>query len=330
MKAIVCHKIGTLEDLVLEDVQLPPVAPGEVRVALHAASVNFPDLLMIQGKYQFKPPLPFSPGLESAGEVVEVGAGAQDVARGDRVITQHRYGGFAEEIIVPAITLHPLPENFSFAEGAAFMAGYNTAYVALYHRGKLQKGETLLVHGASGGMGLAAVEIGKLLGARVIGVASNDEKLKIVHQKHADHLIHPAGGFREQVLELTGGHGADVIYDPVGGDVFDESTRCIAWGGRLLVIGFAGGRIAEIKTNIPLIKGFSVVGVRAGEYGRRNPQGAIENMKLLFKWAGQGKLRPYISRIYPLEQAKEALQLLANRQAMGKVVLAIRESPPVH
>ena len=330
MKAIVCHKIGTPEDLVLEDVQLPPVAPGEVRVALHAASVNFPDLLMIRGKYQFKPPLPFTPGLESAGEVVEVGAGAQDVARGDRVITQQRYGGFAEEIIVPATALHPLPENFSFAEGAAFMAGYNTAYVALYHRGKLQEGETLLVHGASGGMGLAAVEMGKLLGARVIGVASNEEKLKIVHQKHADHLIHPACGFREQVLEMTGGHGADVIYDPVGGDVFDESTRCIAWGGRLLVIGFAGGRIAEIKTNIPLIKGFSVVGVRAGEYGRRNPQGAKENRKVLFKWARARKLRPYISRIYPLEQAKEALQLLANRQAMGKVVLAIRESPPVH
>ena len=330
MKAIVCHKIGTLEDLVKEEVSLPPLSDNEVKVALHAASVNFPDILMVQGKYQFKPPLPFSPGMESAGKVIEVGAAVQDFQKGDHVISQHRTGGFAEEIIVPKTALHPLPENFSFAEGAAFIAGYNTAYVALHRRGNLQKGETLLVLGASGGMGLAALEIGKLLGAKVIGAASSEEKLNIARQKQADHLINYSKGFHEQVLEFTGGRGADVIYDPVGGDVFDESTRCIAWEGRLLVIGFAGGRIAEIKTNIPLIKGFSVVGVRAGEYGRRNPQGAKENMTVLFNWAGQGKLRPHISCIYPLEKAKEALHLLANRQAVGKVVLAIRESPPIH
>ena len=300
MRAIVCQQIGELSDLVIEEKVLPEVGPTEVKVALHAAAVNFPDLLMVQGKYQFKPPLPFSPGFEGAGEVIAVGNAVTGFSVGDRVITRHRYGGFAEEIILPPQALIPLPGNFSYTQGAAFFGGYNTAYVALVCRGQLQSGEVLLVHGAAGGVGLAAVEIGKLLGATVIGTASTARKLEVIQQKKADHLINYTEGFREQVLALTEGRGADMIYDPVGGDVLDESTRCIAWGGRLLVIGFAGGRIAEVRSNIPLIKGFSLVGVRAGEFGRRDPQAAQANEQVLMSWAKEGRLQPYISQIFPL------------------------------
>lgn len=326
MKAIVCHRIGELSDLTLQEQELPAVGAEEVKVALHAAAVNFPDILMVQGKYQFTPPLPFSPGFEGAGEVLEVGANVIEFQKGDRVMTHHRYGGFAEAIILPPSALQPLPQNLSYVEGSAFTVGYNTAYVSLICRGQLQPGEVLLVHGASGGVGLAAVELGKLLGATVIGTASTDRKLAVVQQKNADHLINYSRGFREQILELTKGRGADVIYDPVGGDVFDESTRCIAWGGRLLVVGFAGGRIAEIRSNIPLIKGFSIVGVRAGEYGRRDPQAAKDNEKVMKAWAEAGKLRPYVSQVFPLEQAIDAMQLLVTRQAVGKVVLTMRDS----
>lgn len=323
MKAVVCHQIGQLADLVIEEQELPPVGAQDVKVALRAAAVNFPDVLMVQGKYQFQPPLPFSPGLEGAGEVIEVGKAVTDIQVGDRVMTHHRYGGFAEEILVPPHALRPLPLTLSLAEGAAFRVAYNTAYVALVCRAQLQPGEILLVHGASGGVGLAAVELGKLLGATVIGTASCDEKLAVVRSKQADHGVNYSKGFREQILELTDGRGADVIYDPVGGDVFEESTRCIAWGGRLLVVGFAGGRMGQIRSNIPLIKGFSIVGVRAGEFSRRNPQAAQENENTLMAWVAEGKLKPHVSQSFPLEQAVAALELLANRQAMGKVVLTM-------
>lgn len=324
MKAVVCHQIGQLADLVIEEQELPPVGAQDVKVALRAAAVNFPDVLMVQGKYQFQPPLPFSPGLEGAGEVIEVGKAVTDIQVGDRVMTHHRYGGFAEEILVPPHALRPLPLTLSPAEGAAFRVAYNTAYVALVCRAQLQPGEILLVHGASGGVGLAAVELGKLLGATVIGTASCDEKLAVVRNKQADYGVNYSKGFREQILELTDGRGADVIYDPVGGGVFEESTRCIAWGGRLLVIGFAGGRMGQIRSNIPLIKGFSIVGVRAGEFGRRNPQAAQENENTLMAWAAEGKLKPRVSQIFSLEQAVAALELLANRQAVGKVVLTMQ------
>ena len=325
MKAVVCHALGEPADLVLDNVESPQVGPEEIKVALSAAAVNFADILMVQGKYQFKPPLPFSPGFEGAGQVMEIGSKITGFQVGDRVMTHHRYGGYVEEIVLPETALRPLPEQFSFVEGAAFSGVYNTAYVSLCSRANLKKGEVLLVHGASGGGGLAAVEIGKVLGATVIATASSAEKLAVVQKKKADHLINYSDGFKEKVLEVTEGRGADVIYDPVGGDVFDESTRCIAWGGRLLVVGFAGGRIAEIKTNIPLLKGFSIVGVRAGEFGRRDLLAAQENFTVMLDWVKQGKIHPYVSQTFPLEQAVQAMELLATRQAFGKVVLTIRE-----
>ncbi len=262
MRAMRVHELSENVDVLrMDEVKLPAPGPGEVRLRLKACSVNFPDILMVQGKYQFKPDLPFSPGMEGAGIVAEVGYGVTRLKPGDRVVAGLRVGGFAEEVNVPELAC--LFAGADFAAAAA-QIGIGRAYVALVCRGHLQKGETLLVHGSTGGVGLAAVEMGKLLGATVIATSASDEKLKIVKERGADHVINVSGGFREKVKELTGGRGADVIYDPVGGDVFDESVRCIAWNGRLLIIGFTSGRIPTVSVNMPLIKGFSVIGVRAG------------------------------------------------------------------
>ncbi len=309
-----------LSSLRLEEVELPPPGAGEVRVRIRACGVNFPDILMVQGKYQHKPALPFSPGMEFSGEVLAGGGGFRP---GDGVIGGFTHGGFAEEVNAPAASLRPKPPGLSWEAAAAYSVAWLTAYVSLVRRGALQKGETLLVHGSAGGVGLAAVELGKILGARVIATASSDEKLRIVKQRGADHVLNVRGGFREQVKALTGGRGADVIYDPVGGDVFDESVRCIGWNGRLLVVGFAGGRIPEIAVNLPLIKGFSVVGVRAGEYGRRDPERGAEDRALIDRWAAQGLIRPYICRRFRLEEAGAALALLAERQVVGKAVIVM-------
>jgi len=271
MRAMRVHElsddIGSIE---LVESDLPPPGEGEVRLRLKACSINFPDLLMIQGKYQFKPDLPFSPGMEGSGIVTELGPGVDNVSVGDEVVAGLRIGGFAEEVNAAAAACRPIPKGMDFVKAAAYPAAYLTAYVALVVRGNLTAGETLLVHGSTGGVGLAAVEVGKLLGATVIATSASDEKLKTVKVRGADHVLNVTKGFREKVKELTGGKGADVIYDPVGGDVFDESVRCIAWNGRLLIIGFTSGRIPSVPVNMPLIKGFSVVGVRAGEYGRRD------------------------------------------------------------
>ena len=265
MRALVCREISDdIASVRIEDLPSRALAPGEVRIAMRAASVNFPDILMIQGKYQYKPPLPFVPGMEGAGEVIEVGDGVTSVAVGDGVVGGLRTGGFAEEAIAQASAVRKIPKGMDFVAAAAYPAAYLTAYVALKRRGNLQPGETLLVHGAAGGVGLAAVDLGLHFGARVIATASSDEKRNFLSLRGAN-LVLPSTGFREAVKEFTGGLGADVIYDPVGGDVFDESVRCIAFDGRLLVIGFTSGRIPEISVNMPLIKGFSVVGVRAGE-----------------------------------------------------------------
>ncbi|MEQ8281452.1 MAG: NADPH:quinone oxidoreductase family protein [Parvibaculum sp.] len=305
----------------MDEVELPPPGKGEMRLRLKACSVNFPDILMVQGKYQFKPELPFAPGMEGAGLVAAVGEGVTKFKPGDRVVAGLRTGGFAEEANAAEAACRAIPGTMDFAEAAAYPAAYLTAYVALVCRGRLQKGETLLVHGASGGVGLAAVEMGKLLGATVIATSASDEKLKVVKSRGADHVLNVTKGFREHVKELTGGRGADVIYDPVGGDVFDESVRCIAWNGRLLIIGFTSGRIPSVSVNMPLIKGFSVVGVRAGEYGRRDPEAGRANIEAVDRLAAEGKIKPHICARFPLERAVDAMRMLQNREVVGKVVI---------
>ncbi|WP_439816712.1 NADPH:quinone oxidoreductase family protein [Zavarzinia sp. CC-PAN008] len=323
-RAIVVRTLDGPGAIRLEDWPLAEPGPGQVQVKLAAASLNFPDYLMTQGKYQLKPELPFVLGMEGAGTVEALGPGVTEVAVGQKVIVGMRHGAFAERVVVPAASLMAVPQVLDLVEAAALPAAYSTAYVALCQRDTLQPGEVLLVHGSSGGVGLAAVELGKLLGATVIATGASDEKLAVVKAKGADHVINlTRDGFREQVKELTGGRGADVIYDPVGGDVFDESVRCIAWGGRILIIGFAGGRIAQLPTNMALIKGFSVVGVRAGEFGRRDPVKGKLGRDAWLALAAEGKLRPHISHRLPLAEAIAGLALLSERKVVGKAVLTM-------
>ncbi|MEH6486994.1 MAG: NADPH:quinone oxidoreductase family protein [Hyphomonas oceanitis] len=301
---------------------MPEPGPGEVRVRVKAASVNFPDLLLTQGKYQLKLEPPFTPGMDFSGIIDKLGPGVTGPLReGTDVAGGVRAGAFAEFICVPVEGLQKKPPAMSFASAASYSAAYLTAYVALVRRANLQPGETLLVHGASGGVGLAAVDVGKLLGATVIATGGSDEKLEKVVAHGADYAINVNQGFREKVKTLTHGRGADVIFDPVGGDVFDESVRCIAFDGRLLVIGFTSGRIATVSTNMPLIKGFSVVGVRAGEYGRQFPKKGRENVDTIWQWARDGKVNPRVHAEVPLEEAMDAFAMLWNRNVVGKVVV---------
>lgn len=322
MKALVCDTLtDDFSGLSVQDVPVPEVGEGGVLVRVKAASVNFPDLLMSQGQYQMKPELPFIQGMECAGIVEAVGIGVSEFSPGDRVVGGNKTGAFAEFALLPASSLSLVPDNMGFAEAAAYPAAYLTAYVALVRRANLQPGETLLVHGASGGVGMAAVDVGKLLGATVIATSASDAKLDKVIEHGADYAINVTQGFRDKVKTLTAGRGADVIFDPVGGDVFDESVRCIAFDGRLLVVGFTSGRIPELKVNMPLIKGFSVVGVRAGEYGRRFPERGRENMAEIWKWAAEGKTQPRIHAELPLDQWREAYRLLTDREVVGKVII---------
>jgi NADPH:quinone reductase len=322
-KAVVCRELGPPESLRLETFASAPLGPGEVRVAIHAAGINFPDILMAAGEYQLKPPLPFTPGVEAAGEVTEVNSAA-GVTVGDKVILKLRHGAYADEAVVTPQQLTPLPAAFDYAEGATFLAGHGTAYHALIDRGQLLAGEVLLVHGAGGGVGLAAVEIGKLLGATVIAAASSEEKLAIARAKGADHLVlYGREPFRDAVKRLTDGRGADVVFDPVGGEIFENSVRCIAWGARLLVVGFTGG-IGLARTNLLLIKGASVLGVRAGEAVRKNPALGVARIKALTEWAEAGKIRPNISHRLPLEDYARAMRLLVDRKAIGRVALVTR------
>ena len=322
-KAVVCRELGPPESLRLESLESAPLAPGEARVAIHAAGINFPDILMAAGQYQLKPPLPFTPGVEAAGDVIEAN-GAGGVAVGDKVILKFRHGAYTDEAVVTAPQLAPLPRTFDYAEGATFLAAHGTAHHALIDRGQVQAGEVLLVHGAGGGVGLAAVEIGKLLGATVIAAASSEEKLAIAHAKGADHLVlYGREPFRDAVKRITDGRGADVVFDPVGGEVFENSVRCIAWGARILVIGFTGG-IGLARTNLLLIKGASVLGVRAGEAARRNPALGEARIKALTDWAEAGKIRPNISHRLSLEQWATGMRLLVDRKAIGRVALMMR------
>jgi NADPH:quinone reductase len=322
-KAVVCRELGPPERLHLETFASAPLRPGQVRVAIHAAGINFPDILMAAGEYQLKPELPFTPGVEAAGEVIEVD-GADGVAVGDRAILKMRHGGYADEVVVAPSQLTPLPLSFDYAEGATFFAAHGTAYHALIDRGQLQAGEVLLVHGAGGGVGLAAVELGKMLGATVIAAASSEEKLAVARAKGADHLLlYSREPFRDVVKRITGGRGADAVFDPVGGEIFENSLRCIAWGARVLVIGFTGG-IGLARTNLLLIKGASVLGVRAGEAVRKNPVLGEVRTEALLAWAEVGKIRPHISHRLPLEDFAPAMRLLIDRKAIGRVALMMR------
>jgi NADPH2:quinone reductase len=300
----------------LRDLDIPRPGPGEVLVRVRAAAVNFPDLLQTRGEYQHKPDLPFTLGQEAAGEVVEVGEGAA-FQIGDPVVGR---GGFAEYAVMR--DPRPIPAGVSFSQAAAFGVAYLTAYVALVRRGEARPGEWLLVHGASGGVGLAAVDLGRALGLKVIAAGASADKLKIVEGEYApDAVVEVTGGFREQVKRITGGRGADLIYDPVGGDVFDESVRCIAPNGRLLVVGFASGRIPVLPVNLALIKTFSLIGVRAGEFGRQFPDLGRENQDILWDMLAKGRLTPRVHAELPLDDWRAALDLLAGRKVVGKAIV---------
>jgi NADPH2:quinone reductase len=317
MKAIFCEQLGSPDTLVLRDVDSPTPGPGEVKVALKACGVSYVDVLLIAGQYQVKRPLPFIPGSEAAGVVVQVGSGVTTVQPGERVLVP---AGFAEEAVVAAEQVTPLPETVSFETAAAFRSNYTTAYYAL-QRGRLKAGETLLVHGAAGGVGLATVDMGKLLGATVIATASSEAKLAVCKQQGADHVINYTHGFREQIKELTGDRGVDVIFDPVGGDVFDESMRCIAPFGRLLIVGFTSGRPALAKTNHLLIKDAEAIGFTIGALSRHDPAWAQRNFDILLGWLSAGRITPYVSYRIPLAQAATALKLILERKVIGKAVL---------
>jgi NADPH:quinone reductase len=322
MRAIVCEKLGAPSDLVLRDMPEPPdPGAGEIKVALAARGVQFVDVLMIAGEYQTKPPLPFIPGGEAAGEVVAVGEGVTEFAVGDPVMTRHPPGAFAEVATISADMALPVPKSMSLVQAAGFRSAYTTAYHALVQRGRLQEGEVLLVHGASGGIGLAAVQVGKVLGATIIATGGSDEKLAVVTENGADHIINIKDGFRDRVKELTDGRGADVIYDPIGAEVFDESMRCLNWGARILILGFVGGGPALAKTNHLLIKGASAVGVRVGGFNEFEPDTAAANLRVLVDWAEAGKITPHVSHTFPLDRVADAMQAIIDRKVVGKCIL---------
>jgi NADPH2:quinone reductase len=328
MRAVLCKAYGPPESLVVEDVPSLEPGPGEVVIAVKAASVNFPDVLIIQNKYQVKPALPFSPGSEVAGIVKAVGDGVTQVSVGDRVMAIIGYGAFAEEVKVESRRVLPLLSGMDFDRAAAFGLTYATSEHALVDRGALRADETLLVLGAAGGVGLAAIEIGKALGARVIACASTADKLAVCRAHGADETINYATeDLRERIKTLTNGSGPNVIYDPVGGTYTDLALRSIAWRGRLLVVGFAAGDIPKIPLNLTLLKGCSIVGVFWGEFTRREPQRFAESMQRLGRWHAEGKLKPHISERFPLERAADALTRMANREVIGKVVLTTRILP---
>ncbi len=322
MKAVVCKAWGPPDSLVVEDVTLPPLQAGEVLIDVRAASVNYPDVLIIQKKYQIQPALPFTPGSEVAGVVAAVGEGVKHVKPGDRVIAFTGTGGFAEQLIAPAAGVVPLPPGASDEVAASFTLVYGTSHHAVVDRAALKAGETMLVLGAAGGVGLAAVEIGKALGARVIAAASSDEKLAVCKAHGADVLINYATqDLREAIKAATDGKGPDVIYDPVGGVYAEPAFRSIAWRGRYLVVGFANGEIPKLPLNLALLKGASLVGVFWGEFAKREPKANLAAMQQMMGWMAEGKIRPLVSARYSLAQVPQALKALESRQATGKVVI---------
>ena len=322
MRAIVVDRWMEPSELAVRETPDPIVGAGQLGVAIRAAGCNFFDILIVKGQYQVKPPFPFIPGGEIAGVVTQLGSGVTGFAVGDRVLAAAPMGGYAERIAIPASFAHRMPDAMSFEEGAGFPIVYPTSYAGLVYRAALQPGETLLVHAAAGGVGLAAVQIGKALGAKVIATAGGPDKVKIALEAGADAGIdYNAEDFVLRVKELTGGKGADVIYDSVGGDVFDRSMKCIAWNGRLLVIGFAGGRIPSVAANRILLKNVAVTGLHWGAYAKNEPARVPETFEALFRLYEAKKIHPVVCKSYPLAQAAEALAALGSRKTHGKVVL---------
>ena len=322
MKALLCKEWGPPEDLAVEEVDDLQPTEGQVVIDVRAASVNFPDTLIIQNQYQFKPDLPFSPGGECAGIVRSVGSGVRRLKPGDKVTAMTLYGSFAQQVACDEDTVVPMPEGVDFITAASFVMTYGTSYHGLVDRGALRAGETLLVLGASGGVGLAAVEIGKQLGANVIAAASTAEKLAVCAEHGADELInYTTEDLRARLKEITNGKGVDVVYDPVGGDLAEAALRSCTWRGRFLVVGFAGGGIPKAPLNIPLLKGSSIVGVFFGDYMSREPENYQRDLQQLFEWLKEGKLNPLIAAEYPLERGGEAIRSLMDRKVSGKVVV---------
>lgn len=327
MRAVLCTHHGMPEDLVLSDIPAPVPGKGQLLIEVHASSLNFPDVLMIQGKYQSQPPMPFSPGGEIAGRVIGIGEGVEGWKQGDRVFGGTGSGGFAEQVVVPAAVMRRMPDNMDYATASGISTTYGTSYYALKQRADLQPGETLLVTGAGGGVGIAAVELGVAMGARVIAAASSDEKLELARSAGATEFInYSTTRLKDQVKAITGGRGVDVIYDPVGGALFDDCMRSIAWYGRVLVIGFADGEIPKLPTNLVLLKSCQVIGVFYGAWTARDPAGTAQNMREIVGFYESGRLQPRIGARFPMERCAEAMRCLMERRALGKVVLEILPS----
>jgi NADPH2:quinone reductase len=322
MRAVVCSEWGGPEKLRVEEVPSPPLSKSGVRIGVRAAGVNFADLLLVSGQYQEKPAFPFTPGMEASGVIKEIGADVAGLKLGDRVMALTGLGAYAEEVVVDASRVLRIPDTMKFESAAALPIAYGTSHGALEWRARLQPGEWLLVLGAAGGVGLAAVEIGKIMGVRVIACAGGPEKLEIARQHGADYMVnYSREDIRERVKAITSGHGADVVYDPVGGDAFDAALRSIAWGGRMVIIGFASGRISSVPANIALVKNIDVIGFYWGSYQTHKPELVRESFIQLLRWFEAGKLKPHVSHQFQLNQAGEALAMLRQRKASGKVLL---------
>ncbi len=324
MKAVLCVEHGPPELLVVREIDTPEPGPGQVRVRVHAAGVNFPDTLIIQNLYQFKPALPFSPGGEAAGVIDALGAGVDDLKIGDRVVAMTGNGCYAEAIVANRSQIVPIAGDMPFDIASGFTMTYGTSHHALKQRARLQPGETLLVLGAAGGVGLAAVELGKLMGAKVIAAASTAEKLQVCRDFGADETInYTDANLKDEIKRLTGGKGVDVVYDPVGDRFAEPAFRGMAWNGRYLVVGFAGGEIPSLPLNLPLIKGASIVGVFWGAFTQAEPALHRANMAELLQWFEEGKLKPHISKHFTLDQGPEAIRWMMDRKATGKIVLDV-------
>ena len=324
MKAVLCKNFGTPKNLVIEDIAEPDLNCGQVRIEIKACGVNFPNLLMIAGKYQRQPPMPFSPGCEIAGNIIEIAPDITEFKLGQRVVAITGFGGMAEQVCVDARRVLVIPKTIDYVRAAGFLLAYGTAYHALKQRAKLEADEILVILGAAGGVGLAAVEIGKIMGANVIAAASTWDKLNLASEYGADHLINYSDtSLKDSIRAITEGRGADVIYDPVGGELFEQCLRAVAWCGRILIIGFAGGKISTVPANLPLLKGSSIIGVFWGRFTEQEPKINAENTTKLFQLLQKGELKPHISKIYPLEQSAMALEVLEKRRAKGKVIINI-------
>jgi NADPH2:quinone reductase len=327
MRAVVCRELSGLDGLALEDIPVPEPGPGEVRIRVRAAGLNFADTLIIKGQYQEKPPLPFVPGMEIAGQIERCGDGVAGFTPGERVMATPDFGGFAEAVVTRASNVVRLPDSIDYPSAAALAIAYGTAYGALCWAGRLQPGETLVVHGGAGGVGLATVECGRALGARVIATARGADRLKVA-QAHGAAAVIDTGGedVRTRIKELTDGRGADVVFDPVGGDLFTASLRSIAWSGRILVVGFASGQIPQIPANLLLVKNAAAIGFYWGSYRRHDPVRVHAAFETLLQWHADGRIRPHVSEVLPLAEARRALERLLARQSTGKIVLTVDDT----